>query len=90
MLVFPLSDFVELPKGKGNKIIHIPSKDIKEGTDRLLYIRLITEESKLVIHAGKRFFALTAGNIKDFIGARGRRGKMLPRGFRRVTDIMVE
>ncbi|MBT8339556.1 MAG: DNA topoisomerase IV subunit A, partial [Desulfatitalea sp.] len=90
MLVFPLEELVELPKGKGNKVIHMAPKDIKAGTDRLLFIRLITAADKLVIQAGKRSFTLTAGNVKEFTGARGRRGKKLPRGFQRVTAAVIE
>lgn len=90
LLVFPLSELPELPKGKGNKMIHIPPKDIKDGQDRLLFFRLLSEENKLIVHAGKRFFAMTHGNIQDFIGGRGKRGKKLPRGFRNVNDVTVE
>ena len=90
LLVFPLSELPELPKGKGNKMIHLPPKDIKDGQDRLLFFRLLNEENKLIVHAGKRFFAMTHGNIQDFIGGRGKRGKKLPRGFRNVNDVTVE
>lgn len=90
LLVFPLGELPELPKGKGNKIIQIPPKDIKEGRDQLIFFRLLSEENKLVVHAGKRFFAMTRGNIQDFAGGRGKRGKKLPRGFRNVNDVTVE
>ncbi|MBR9982461.1 MAG: DNA topoisomerase IV subunit A, partial [Desulfatitalea sp.] len=90
LLIFPLADLPELPKGKGNKIIHIPPRDLKEGLDRLQFVNLIGEQQKLVIHAGKQFFALAAGNLQQFMGERGKRGKKLPRGFQRVTDVTVE
>ncbi len=90
LLVFPLSELPELPKGKGNKMIHIPSKDIKEGQDRLLFFHLLSDDNKLVVHAGKRFFSMTRGNLQDFIGGRGKRGKKLPRGFRNVNAVSVE
>ena len=90
LLVFPLDELPELPKGKGNKMIHIPPKDIKEGKDRLLFFCLLGAENKLVIHAGKRFFAMTRGNLQDFMGGRGKRGKKLPRGLRNVTAVAVE
>ncbi len=90
LLIFPLSELPELPRGKGNKMIHIAPKEIKEGTDRLLSCTFLGSGNKLVIHAGKRFFALSGGNLQDFIGARGKRGKRLPRGFRNVTTVAVE
>jgi topoisomerase-4 subunit A len=32
---------------------------------------------------------LTPGNIADFVGERGRRGKILPRGYRKVTQVEI-
>jgi topoisomerase IV subunit A len=90
MLVFDLAQLPRLPKGKGNKIIHIASKDFKAGLDRLLLVRLIGDQNKLIINAGKQFFSMTAGNIREFMGERGQRGKRLPRGYQRVTAVMVE
>ncbi|MCJ8501807.1 DNA topoisomerase IV subunit A [Desulfatitalea alkaliphila] len=90
LLIFPLADLPELPKGKGNKLIHIPPRDLKEGADRLLFLQLMGEGDKLVVHAGKQFFALTGGNLQQFMGQRGKRGKQLPRGFQRVSALTVE
>jgi topoisomerase IV subunit A len=90
MLVFDLAQLPRLPKGKGNKIVHIAVKDFKAGLDRLLFVRLIGDQDKLIIHAGKQFFSMTAGNIREFMGERGHRGKRLPRGYQRVTAVVVE
>ncbi len=90
MLVFPLRELPELPKGKGNKIIHILPKDLKEDLDRLQWVRLLGSSSKLTIHAGKQFFSMTFGNVQEFMNERGKRGKRLPRGFQRVTGITIE
>jgi topoisomerase IV subunit A len=90
MLVFPLAEMPDLPKGKGNKIIHIPPKDFKAGVDRMIYVRLIGSQDKLIISAGRQFFSMTTGNIQAFMGERGKRGKKLPRGYQRVTGIGVE
>lgn len=90
MLVFDLAQLPRLPKGKGNKIVHIASKDFKAGLDRLLFVRLIGDQNKLIINAGKQFFSMTAGNIREFMGERGHRGKRLPRGYQRVTAVVVE
>lgn len=90
LLIFPLADLPELPKGKGNKLIHIPPRDLKEGADRLLFLQLMGEGDKLVVHAGKQFFALSGGNLQQFMGQRGKRGKRLPRGFQRVSAVTVE
>jgi topoisomerase-4 subunit A len=84
LLVFPLSDLPQLPKGKGNKIIQIKPKDLKEQTDFLKILALVPKSASLTVFAGKRHFKLTPGNLAQFVGERGRRGKKLPRGFQRV------
>jgi topoisomerase-4 subunit A len=90
MLVFPLDQLPELPKGKGNKIIHIPPNDIKTNGDSLKYLALLPDLTALTVHAGKRHFTLTPGNLTDFISFRGKRGRKLPRGFRNVDALVVE
>jgi len=84
MLVFPLNKLPALSKGKGNKIIQIPPKRAKSREELLTHLILVPEEGTLVIHAGKRFFKLTYGNLSQYMGERGRRGKKLPRGFQNV------
>ncbi len=87
MLVFPLSDLPELPKGKGNKIIQVKPKDLKERTDYVKLLTPIPPEASITVYAGKRFFRLSPGNLAEFTGERGRRGKRLPRGFQRVDTV---
>nr|WP_306303971.1 DNA topoisomerase IV subunit A [Desulfosarcina cetonica] len=90
MLVFPLDRLPAIAKGKGNKIIQISAKQAREGTDRLVHLTLVPSEGTLTIHAGKRFFKLTAGNLAQYMGERGRRGKKLPRGFQNVDRLESE
>ena len=84
MLVFPLNKLPALAKGKGNKIIQIPPKRARSREELLTHLILVPDEGTLVIHAGKRFFKLTHGNLAQYMGERGRRGKKLPRGFQNV------
>jgi topoisomerase IV subunit A len=90
MLVFPLNALPELPKGKGNKIIHIPPQKVKDREEFVTTLSLIPEMGTLIIHAGRRHFKLTPGNLAEFVGERGRRGKKLPRGLRNVDSVTVE
>jgi topoisomerase IV subunit A len=87
MLVFPIAELPRLAKGKGNKIIHMPSKDIISGEDGLDFLRLLASGQKLVVHAGKRSFTMTFNTVREFLGERGKRGKKLPRGFQRVSEL---
>ena len=90
MLVFPLDKLPALAKGKGNKIIQIPPKRAKAREELLIHLILVPEEGTLIIHAGKRFFKLTYGNLTQSMGERGRRGKKLPRGFQNVDRLESE
>jgi topoisomerase IV subunit A len=90
MLVFPAGDLPRLPKGKGNKIIHIPPKELHSGEDGLAFVKLISSRDKLVIQAGKRSFTMSFNVVREFLGERGKRGKKLPRGFQRVSELVVE
>ncbi|KPA17363.1 DNA topoisomerase IV subunit A [Candidatus Magnetomorum sp. HK-1] len=89
MLVFPVNNLPKLSKGKGNKIIGIPAARFKTGDEYLSFLIVFGPEANLVIHAGKRHFTLKHGNLALFMGERGRRGKMLPRGFQNVSHVEV-
>jgi topoisomerase-4 subunit A len=90
MLVFPLDRLPALAKGKGNKIIQIPPKRAKERKELLTHLTLVPAEGTLTIFAGKRFFKLSFGNLTQYVGERGRRGKKLPRGFQHVDHLESE
>ncbi len=87
MLSFPLNKLPAITKGKGNKIIQIPPKRARERTELLIHLIIVPEEGTLTIFAGKRFFKLTFGNLAQYVGERGRRGKKLPRGFQNVDRL---
>ena len=90
MLLFPLPELPELQKGKGNKLIHIKTGDFIAGTDFLKHLVLLPDRGVLTLFAGKRHFRMVFGNIANFMGGRGQRGKKLPRGFQNVDAVVVE
>jgi topoisomerase-4 subunit A len=89
MLVIPVNALPELPRGKGNKIIQIPPARVKNREEVVKLIQIIPEGAAIKIHAGKQSVRFTPGNIAGFIGERGRRGKKLPRGYRKADRIEV-
>ena len=90
MLLFPIKDLPQLGKGKGNKIINIPSARAKAREEFLSYLTVITTDSHVTLYAGKRKLGLKPSDLENFRGERGRRGSMLPRGLQRVTDIEID
>ena len=90
LLVFPLSDLPELARGKGNNIISIPSARVKTREEMMTAVAVLTPESKLVLHAGKRHLSLKLQELDHYRGERGRRGSKLPRGLQNVDFLIAE
>ena len=87
MLVFPLSELPELSRGKGNKIINIPSSRLQAREEFVVDYAVIAEGESLVVHSGKRFLSIKANDLEHYRGERGRRGQKLPRGFQKIDRL---
>lgn len=89
LLVFALSDLPELARGKGNKVIHIPAKDLKAGAEWVQSVAVLGDKDELIVHAGSQYLRLKPKDLEAFRGERARRGKLLPRGFRKADRLEV-
>ena len=89
MLMFPLSQLPRLAKGKGNKIINIPSARVAERIEFVVAMTTVTAEDTLTVYAGRRHHNLKPADLQHYQGERGRRGNKLPRGFQNVDRIEV-
>ncbi|MGI2260497.1 DNA topoisomerase IV subunit A [Shewanella sp. GXUN23E] len=87
MLVFSVDALPQLSKGKGNKIIGIPSERAKTREELLSHLQLVPEGSAVTLWAGKRKLTLKAADLEHYRGERGRRGAKLPRGLQRVDKV---
>jgi len=90
MLVYALHDLPTLAKGKGNKIINIPAARAKAREELLVALTALPRGDNLIVYAGKRHLKLKPGNLTDFMGKRGQRGRKLPRGFQNVSGLEIE
>ena len=81
LLVYPLTELPMMKKGKGNKLI-----DLKDG-DSVVAITTFAEGDSLSLDSGKRTLTLKPMDIANFMGTRGRRGALLPKGFQKVSAI---
>jgi topoisomerase-4 subunit A len=86
LLVFPLEELPELSKGKGNKILAVPSKD---GVV-LAAICVLADGQALKIDSGTRHMVIKPDDLEHYAGGRGRRGMALPRGWRTVDRLSAE
>ncbi|TNF65405.1 MAG: DNA topoisomerase IV subunit A [Gammaproteobacteria bacterium] len=88
LLSFSLNELPVLSKGKGNKLINLPSQTV---TGELLeWVFIIGEEDQLKIQVGKRFKLLNYKDISEYKARRAARGKLLPRGFQNISQIFCD
>ncbi|HVS02437.1 MAG TPA: DNA topoisomerase IV subunit A, partial [Thermoanaerobaculia bacterium] len=87
LLVFPLSQLVQLSKGKGVKILGIPRK--KAADERMLPPAVVPRGASLRVHAGKRYYNLKGSDLEGFRANRALRGSRLPRGYRNPDRLEV-
>ena len=90
LLVFKVSDLPQLSKGKGNKLIGIPTDRAAKREELLVDFAILPPQGNLVLIAGKRTLSLKFSDLEHYQGERGRRGNKLPRGFQRVDGLRVE
>ena len=89
MLMFPLKELPRLAKGKGNKIISIPTARVVDRIEFVVAMTVVTGEDTLTVYAGRRHHNLKPADLGHYRGERGRRGNKLPRGFQNVDRIEV-
>jgi topoisomerase-4 subunit A len=90
LLVFPVKDLPELPRGKGNKIFGLSSKKVQSREEYLAAIAVVSPEQSLIVRSGERKMTLKFAELKDYRGERAQRGAVLPRGWRKVERLDVE
>jgi topoisomerase-4 subunit A len=89
MLVFPLAELPELARGKGNKLIGIPSARAAAREEYVAGLCVVTEGDTLQVTSGGHYRNFKWSELEHFRGERGRRGSKLPKGYQRVTRLQV-
>lgn len=89
LLLFPIQQLPQLSKGKGNKIINIPSAAAKDGSQYVVGLAVINASQSVKLFSGRRHLVLKFRELEHYIGERGRRGNKLPRGYQHVDGIVA-
>jgi topoisomerase-4 subunit A len=89
MLAFPLAELPRLARGKGNKILSIPSSRVQSREEFMVAVAVVTPAQQLLVFSGKRHLNIRASDLEHYRGERGRRGNKLPRGFQKVDRVEV-
>jgi topoisomerase-4 subunit A len=86
LLIFPIKELPQLPRGKGVKILNLASKG---ESDELTALAVMTPGVHLLVHSGKRYLNLKPAEWREFLGNRALRGNKLPRGYQNVGGLEV-
>ena len=87
MLIFKVSELPRLSKGKGNRMINIPTDKSVNREEFVVAYTVLSPKDSAVIYAGKRHFTVSPSEIDNYKNERGRRGLTLPRGLQKVSYI---
>ena len=90
LLAFPVAELPEMEKGRGNLIFGIPGKKSRSGEELMVGAIVVAPEQSLVVHCDDRRMTLSWKDLQEYRGARGQRGAMLSRNYRKVTRLTVE
>lgn len=89
-LIFPVADLPELARGKGNKIIQIPSQRASKREEFVTVLAVFPKAQTITLISGKRELKISAKDWENFTGQRGQRGQLLPKGVRgNVNEIQI-
>jgi topoisomerase-4 subunit A len=90
LLIFPLKELPQLAKGKGNKMMSIPSSKVASREEFVIDMALLHDQQNLLIVGDGKPFTMKPADWKHYLGERARRGNKLPRGCRHVGKLQVE
>ncbi|MBT8142798.1 MAG: DNA topoisomerase IV subunit A [Gammaproteobacteria bacterium] len=90
LLVYALSEVPELAKGKGNKLFGISAKKFNSGDESVIATVVVPENGILKLDTVNRTMTLKRKDLEAYMSERGKRGSLLPKGWRNVKKAYVE
>ena len=89
LLTFMVGELPLMARGKGIKIINIPTKKVVSREEYVLSMCVFAEDKGLTVYAGQKKRNLTVDELNEYIGERALRGLKLPRGYQKVDKMEV-
>lgn len=90
LLIFALNDLPEMAKGKGNKLMGLPTAKVGEQQEKLVDVAVLHKNHNLLILGDSKPFTLKPSDWQHYVGERARRGNKLPRGCRHVLGLSTQ
>jgi topoisomerase IV subunit A len=88
LLIFPVGEVPEMPRGKGNKLYDIPGKKARERTELMTAVAVVPPNASLVLHSADQQKVLDWRELQAYLGQRAQRGAVLKRGWPRRIERM--
>jgi len=89
MLVFKVKELPQMPKGKGNKILNVPTAKFTKGEEAVAGVAVFGADKHLVVHTSKGDLGMSPEELELYEGERAQRGGKLPKGYQEVRGIEV-
>ena len=90
MLVFKVKNLPQMPKGKGNKILNVPTAKFAKGEEAVAGVAVFGSDKHLVVHTSKGDLDVSPEELEMYEGDRAQRGGRLPKGYQEVKGIEVK
>jgi topoisomerase-4 subunit A len=91
LLVFMVAELPQMPKGKGDKIVNVPTARVVSREEYVAGVAVFQEGQSLLLRTGKGELRLKAGEgIDHYVAERALRGLKLPKGHQEVKRIETE
>lgn len=84
LLIVDLTELPVLNKGKGNKLIQLEDKD------QILSMTALSLDEIIQVLAGQQQIKLKGDDLQKYIGKRGSKGQLLPRGYQKANKLLIQ
>ncbi|MFC6052939.1 DNA topoisomerase IV subunit A [Acinetobacter sp. Ac_877] len=84
LLVLDLEELPSLNKGKGNKLIQLDAKD------QILSMTTLNLDEIIQLLAGQQQLKLKGDDLQKYVGKRGTKGQLLPRGYQKANKLFIQ
>ena len=88
LLLFEMDELPELAKGKGNKLINIPTRKYKGGEEKMVAAAIVPEDGSLQVYTDTRMMTIKWNDLDAYYGDRALRGNLLPKGWRNIARLI--
>jgi topoisomerase IV subunit A len=84
LLIVDLSELPVLNKGKGNKLIQLETKD------HVVSMTTLNLDEIIQVQSGQQQLKLKGDDLQKYIGKRGSKGQLLPRGYQKANKLVIQ